>query len=166
MGYWGHLLLAWTKDPLAALTEARAFGEPEDERRLIEDWSLLRAGHEPPDLRTALASVVQATRMPALVAYVLDSDCAVLEAQTPAGLRWTAVLNRATAEASYEGVADGVLPVDQVMAGAIGWANEAGLKPDQQMLSRALTEQAVFVEDLFDELLVGLGIPGVEKPGA
>ena len=161
MGYWGHLLLACSKQPLANLQEARAFGQPDHERRLADDWSVLWIGREPPaDFQRALMPIVGATRRPALVAHVLDSDCAPVAARAPSGLQWTAVLNRATAGASYEGVADGFETADRALAGALRWSREAGLTPGEEVLRRALTDDRTFAEDLFDQLLVGLGIPG------
>ena len=163
VGFWGHLLLARHPGPLGELKEASAFGNPEHERRLEQDWSVLWVGHEPPDLQTALTPVVSATRAPALVAYVLDSDCATIEAQAPSGLRWTGVLKPAMAADGYEGVAAQYDGANQAVAGAIRWSREAGLTPSEADLRKALTEEPVFAEEAFDQLLIGLGVPGATK---
>ncbi|MDQ6713256.1 MAG: hypothetical protein M3Z28_08735 [Candidatus Dormibacteraeota bacterium] len=163
MGFWGHLLLARDNRPLGTLREARAFGQPEHERRLDRGWSVLWVGREPPDLRSALTPVVAATRAPALVAYVLDSDCAAIEALTPSGLRWTGVLKPATAADSYEAVVAQYDGASTAVAGAIRWSREAGLTPSEADLRKALTDEPDFAEEAFDQLLVGLGVPGAAK---
>lgn len=157
MGYWGHLLVARSNGPLAGFREGRVFGEPEGEQRLSHDWTLLRiAGNHPPDLEVALRPLVSRIGAPALVAFVLDSDCAVIRATSPAGARWGSVVNRELA-GSYDGI-EGYDTPDHGLSGALRWAREAGLTPADGAVKDALDATGTLVEDVIDQLLKALGV--------
>lgn len=164
MGFWGCLTVMRGDDQ----PTGRWNGPPELVARFAAQdppvplgpgWYLLRSGGEPGDLDTEAAAMAAATAAPALIAFVLDSDCAVVHAATPRGLRWSAVLNPDLAE-DYG--APPATPVDAAVAGAVAWASEAGLVADPGVLRAAMTDSDTFVEDLFDRLLRGLGL----SPGA
>ena len=158
MGYWGHFLVARSTRRLTDLREVGIFGQPEDEQDLVAEWKLLRiAGNHPPDLQRALAPVVAATRAPALVAFVLDSDCAVINGQSQSGVRWAGVLNRGLAT-SYDGLLETYDTPDHGLSGAMRWAREAGLAPSEADVRDALNGNGTFVEDVIDRLLITLGI--------
>lgn len=158
MGYWGHLFVARSPRRLTDLREIDAFGQPEDEQELVGEWKLLRiAGNHPPDLQNALAPVVAATRGPAIVAFVLDSDCAVMNGRTPSGVRWSGVLNRGLAT-SYDGVLEAYDTPDHGLSGLMQWAQEGGLSPTEGEVKDALNANGTFVEEVIDRLLVTLGI--------
>ncbi|HVH66124.1 MAG TPA: hypothetical protein VM674_08810 [Candidatus Acidoferrum sp.] len=158
MGYWGHVLIARRRRSLTELPDVRPFGRPQEHQDLVGEWKLLRiAGDYPPDLQQALAPVVRATAAPALVASVLDSDCAIVQGQTPAGVRWGAVLNRELA-AGYDGILESYDTPDHGLSGVLRWAREAGLTPRDHEIKDALNAKATFVEDVIDQLLLTLGI--------
>ncbi|MBT2406833.1 hypothetical protein J7F00_25575, partial [Streptomyces sp. ISL-21] len=103
-----------------------------------------------------------ATGAPAVVVNYLDSDVGFVEGAAPDGRRWHALLDRETA-ADYE------IPVHRysvapAVIAALSWSAAAGLTADQDLIRRALTESAPFVEDLAAVLLTGLGIPGPRLP--
>jgi hypothetical protein len=158
MGYWGYLLVARSQRSLSRLSEVRVFGQPEQEQDLVGDWKLLRvAGNEPPDLHTALEPIVAATGAPALLAFVLDSDCAVIRGRGPAGAQWGTVLNRELA-LSYDGVLEAYDTPDHGLAGAMRWAGEAGLRLPESAVNDALHAKGTVVEEVLDRLLVTFGI--------
>ena len=103
-----------------------------------------------------------ATGFPALAAAFMDSDCGLLNAATPAGNHWFAILDRVAA-ADY-GMSSDHDDVESVLASALAWSVEAGLQPSPELVRRALTESAVFAEELLDLLFAGLGIPGAAVP--
>jgi hypothetical protein len=158
VGYSGYLVLGRAGGTLADLPAVSAFGENlGDGARLEDGWQLLQVDAEEPDPDSAVAALVAATGHPALVAYVLDSDCAVVKASGPDGSRWSATLNPVVAE-DYGAPPTGDL--DTTVAAARAWSAAAGLTPSEADLRAALSEDATFAEDLCSRLLVGLGIPG------
>lgn len=158
MGYWGHFLIARSRRSLSELPEVRPFGQPEDQQDLVGEWKLLRiARGQPSDLQQALAPVIRATAAPVMVAFVLDSDCAVVQGQTPAGVRWGTVLNRELA-AGYDGILESYDTPDHGLSGVLRWAREAGLMPRDHEVKDALDAKGTFVEDVIDQLLLTLGI--------
>ncbi|HEX6349025.1 MAG TPA: hypothetical protein VF160_06500 [Candidatus Dormibacteraeota bacterium] len=158
MGYWGHLVVARSTRPLSVLREVTAFGTPQDERPIDHDWRLLRVAGSSPSLRAAVAPLVAATGAPVLAAYVLDSDCAVVEGQTHIGMRWTGVLNRQIAARDYQAPVDDYDSPERAVLGAQEWSRQARLTPSEDLLRQAFTEERDSAEEIFDLLLAGLGI--------
>lgn len=158
MGYWGHLVVARSPRPLSVLREVTAFGTPHEEKLIGRDWRLLRVAGSTPDLRTAVAALVGATGAPVLAAYVLDSDCAVVEGQTDIGMRWTGVLNRGIAVRDYQAPVGDYDSPERAVLGAQEWSRQGRLTSSEDLLRQAFTEERDSAEELFDLLLAGLGI--------
>lgn len=121
-------------------------------------------GRTPANLEPAVMALVKATKGPALVAYVMDSDCAVLEGRSQDGNRWDGILNREMC-AGMGGSPEDVLvmyPLDRGLSGAMRWANDSGLRPSEAAITAALNGSNAFAEELFDQLLIGLGIAGAK----
>ena len=157
MGYWGHIVVARNRRPLSDLAQVRVFGTPDHEQPLTGDWKKLWVmGNHPPDLGAALRPVVGATHAPALVAFILDSDCAVVRGTSPAGAAWGSVINRRTAEA-YDGILEYDTP-DHGLSGSLKWGREAGMTPTEPAVRDALNGNGTFAEDQLDQLLSALGI--------
>jgi hypothetical protein len=165
LGYWGHLVVARSALPLSEAPAVVVFGTDRSGPRTFEQgWQLLEVTGATPPRAPAVATLAAVTGHPALGAYVLDSDCAVVEAAAPSGLRWSATLNPEVAIESYD-MPVGENDPDLALSGALAWSAEAGLVPSEPVLRDALTGSSAFAEDLFATLLAGLGIPGV-SPGA
>ncbi|WP_208106574.1 hypothetical protein [Streptomyces sp. GC420] len=111
--------------------------------------------------RRGLAALVRKTGAPAVMVSFLDSDVGFVEAATPDGRSWEALLNRDMAE-SYE-IPVEQFPVEPAVDGALAWAAAAGLTPEEESVRRTLTGAAVFVEELSADLLVALGLLGARR---
>lgn len=167
MGFWGSFVLCRTEQPL-------------DEIEIINDrdegleWSSSfesgwQVGQYPgnyilDDARALLEDLARLTGAPALIGFVLDSDCIDLRAYAPESGYFTACLDRESM-AGYMAddgavLADRFLPPDAAVSKASTWANAAGLDPDRDALVRLFTtaEADPFAEDLFFELVTALGI--------
>ncbi len=94
--------------------------------------------------------------MPALAAFVLDSDCAAVEGLTPAGIRWEGCLHPEVAEAY--GAPEMPWEIESVLA----WSAEAGLAADPGEVGTAIEARTTFAEDTLDGLLVALGVPATD----
>ena len=132
----------------------------QNERQLGDGWSQFQIAGRTPKLQLAVTDLVAATKGPALVAYVMDSDCAVLEGRSQNGNRWEGILNRKTC-AGMAGSDEDVLamyPLDRCVSGAVEWAREAGLTPSEQLVKQALEADETFAEDALNRLLVALGL--------
>ena len=137
----------------------RKWGDPE----LFENgWRLHRRDGDGGDLRGAIVALSQASGQPALVAYVIDSDCAQVEAAAPNGATWSAMLNPEVAVESYE--APEPPDPEVVIEAASAWAGEAELSLDRAQLRSVLTAEFEFAEEAFAALLAGLGIHGLPEP--
>ncbi|MEU4208562.1 hypothetical protein AB0F13_00935 [Streptomyces sp. NPDC026206] len=192
MGFWGYLLLgrggdrALTEFPVLAasrehLVPARAFAG---------GWQLWRHPDYPdyqehlhclcfpqcpphrdrpsgPEPAGAMDAQVRAlaceTGAPALAAYVMESDCAIVAGAHPGGASWSACLGR-TPLAQY--MADTGLGLDELFptpreaaAHCAAWAAAAGHTADAAELAQVLAaDPEPLVEDLFEELLARLGV--------
>jgi hypothetical protein len=102
-----------------------------------------------PDLTVAVRALAAGTGAPAIAAYVLDSDCAIVRAATPDGASWSAVLN---AERAAEYGAPASSP-DDVLARAVTWDRAARLDHDDELIRRSVTSESTFAEDQFLALL-------------
>lgn len=105
----------------------------------------------------SLTSLVQRTGAPAVMVSFHDSDVGFVEAATPDGSTWEALLNREMAE-SYE-IPLEHFPIEPAVVGALAWSAAAGLTPDEEAIRRTLTGSALFAEELSSALLVALGLP-------
>lgn len=160
MGYWGFLIAAKSDDDLGRLAEQEPFGgdylkvEP-----LGGGWqhAWVAGAEEDPDMHAGISAIANATGAPAIIAYILDSDCGPVVATTPAGDTWTGTLAKSTAMSNYQMPDDGISP-DTATDTLIRWGEVAGLTPHRATLLEALAPDAIGPEHLFTLLLEGLGI--------
>ncbi|WP_049716612.1 hypothetical protein [Streptomyces caatingaensis] len=171
MRFWGYLLLA-RRD--RALPESPVLRPT---RHLLlptasfdGGWQLWHHPHRPElgDLDALVRALADETDAPALAAYVMESDCAVVSGAGPGGAPWSACLGR-RALADY--MADTGLALDDLFpdprtaaAHCSAWAAAAGHTADPAGLAAVLAaDPGPRVEDLFGNLLAHLGIaPGAE----
>nr|WP_221378578.1 hypothetical protein [Actinoplanes polyasparticus] len=147
MGYSGRILVARIGGPY------RGGAAPvlwESERK--DGWRWIQFDG---DAAGALAETVASTGMPALWAYIMDSDVADVEALTPGGQRWRTYLHPDVAEEF--GAPPLVLSVDEVVAAALDWAAQAGLTADPGAVRAALEAVNVEVEETLAALVTALG---------
>ncbi|GAA2914005.1 hypothetical protein GCM10020221_07110 [Streptomyces thioluteus] len=180
MRFWGYLLLARRDRALPEspvlrpsrhhLLPTASFGD---------GWQLWHHPHQPElgphqpelgDLDALVRALADETGAPALAAYVMESDCAVVSGAGPGGAPWSACLGR-RALAGY--MADTGLALDELFpdpraaaAHCSAWAAAAGHTADPAELAAVLTaEPEPRVENLFEDLLAHLGIDGGRRPG-
>ncbi|BEL08522.1 hypothetical protein Q0Z83_067130 [Actinoplanes sichuanensis] len=149
MGYSGGIYVAKAERP-AAVGDLDVLWSKE----FPDGWHELQLDGFPES--SALPGLVTATGAPALVAVVLDSDMAHVQALSPAGVDWAAYLHPDNAEAF------GAPPLphspDEIVELAVAWSTEAGLVADPEAVRAALTAKNTFAEETFTELLAALGI--------
>ncbi|MBH1935911.1 hypothetical protein I5Q34_16815 [Streptomyces sp. AV19] len=174
MRFWGYLLVgrregrALPDSPVLRpnrhhLLPTASFGD---------GWQLWHHPRRPElgDLDALVRALADETGAPALAAYVMESDCAVVSGAGPGGAPWSACLGR-RALAGY--MADTGLALDELFpdpraaaAHCSDWAAAAGHTADPAELAAVLAaEAAPSVEDLFEDLLARLGIEGGRRPG-
>jgi hypothetical protein len=170
MGFWGSLVLARTAGAsLLDFESIASRSEGLDSEDVRGPWRLgVFPGGElesaAPELHLELAGE---TGAPVLTAFVLDSDCAMIEAAGPATGFWRSCLARSAMRA-YEDDDDDeafdafFLPPEQAAEAAAAWAAEAGYDVDRDLL-RVLfeTEPELFVHGLLHQFVDALGIPPV-----
>ncbi|BCY05428.1 hypothetical protein [Actinoplanes sp. L3-i22] len=152
MGYSGELLVARSAQPLAG---SPAIGETAVlfEKELGGGWRYAQLDGGASD---ALAELVRLTGAPALSAFVIDSDAALVEAASPAGVSWAAHVHPERA-AEMGAPALGLGPAE-IVERAVAWAAEAGLTADAGAVAAVLASANTFAEETFEELLDALGI--------
>ncbi|WP_404959677.1 hypothetical protein [Streptomyces sp. 147326] len=154
MGNWGGMAVA-----RATVAELREFAagagcaDVDGDADLGGGWS---AVYYPDQPEGAAAALARRTGAPVLTVAYLDSDVGFVEGATFAGGRWKALLNRNTA-GDYEIPVDR-FPVEAALAGALDWADAAGLTADPDGIRSALTGSEAFAEDLTARLLGALGM--------
>jgi hypothetical protein len=162
MGYWGYFAVAESVSPLGDLACTRVIPGLTPNRRLSGDWQVWEHPAEPDieadDLALALA---EETGKPALVGFVMDSDCVVIEAADSSNGAWTACLSpKAMAGYLAEGgqqLEDWMLTPDQAATHAATWARLAGRVVETGPLAEVFQKEAdPFAEDLFFTLLGSL----------
>ncbi|GIE74981.1 hypothetical protein Aph02nite_09310 [Actinoplanes philippinensis] len=149
MGYSGGIYVAKAERP-AALSELTVLWE----KSFPGGWYELQLDGFPES--GALREVVTATGAPALVAVVLDSDMAHVQALSPAGVAWAAYLHADNAEAF--GAPELPHSPDEIVDLAVAWSAEAGLDADPETVRAALNAENTFAEETFAGLLAALGI--------
>jgi hypothetical protein len=98
-----------------------------------------------------------------MCAYVMDSDCAVIEGLGVQTGFWRACLGRdamaAYMEESDVDFEEWFAPAEQSTQAASSWATDAGCGPSEATLAEVFaTSPAPFVEPVFVDLLEGMGI--------
>jgi hypothetical protein len=172
MGFWGSLVLARTAGASLLNFESIASrSEGLDSEDVRGPWRLgVFPGGElesaAPELHLEL---MEETGAPVLTAFVLDSDCAMIEAAGPATGFWRSCLARSAMRAYEDDSNDGdetfdalFLPPEQAAEAAAAWAAEAGYDVDRDLL-RVLfeTEPELFVHGLLQQFVDALGIPSI-----
>ncbi|MFB6615300.1 hypothetical protein ACFCV9_13975 [Streptomyces sp. NPDC056367] len=158
MGNSGGMIVArCAAAELLGIAGAAGFEEACHGEDLAGEWAAVQYADRPVGGGTVVA---RQTGEPVFTVAYLDSDVGFVEAVTPLGSRWKALLNRKRAE-GY-GMPLDRYPVDPAVAGALAWAAAAGLTADAAGVRAALTGEEALAEDLTDRLLVALGI----APGA
>lgn len=153
MGYWGHMIATRAPQDQQHITALDAFGD--HQQTVAENhhgWLVSQVCGAEPDLSSAIAAVAAQTHAPAIVAYILDSDCAIVKAATPAGARWSAVLNP---ERAAEYGAPAAAPAATTTTAAT-WAQTAQLAHNDNLIRRALTTEETFAEDQLLALLTAM----------
>ncbi|MFJ2739177.1 hypothetical protein ACIO3O_05870 [Streptomyces sp. NPDC087440] len=166
MGFWGYFVVGKNAGPLSeldALAEVRQDLALYDER--VGGWQVWERPSEPEvgDMGALARGVCRDTGAPALFAFVMGSDCVVIEAASPEGGSWFACLGR---EAMAEYLkADGLLLEDLFLSAedaaekAVAWAAEAGKTVELEPLTTVLKAEAdPLAEELFGYFLDVLGL--------
>jgi len=174
MGYWGYYVVGRSERPLPEL-DALAGAQGMTLLEMAADgWQVWEYPSGDGDVGS-MNALAQETRAPALFGYVMDSDCAAIEAAAPDSGAWTTCLVRGAmagylAGADSGGDADGdALGVDDYFLEprdaaerAVAWAAEAGhtvaAEPLVEVLSTDPEPSAPLAENLFFRLLDRLGV--------
>jgi hypothetical protein len=165
MGFWGSLVLC---RPSGDLSEVEAIvsrdesvsevAQPGGDWRVgqCEDTALIE------DAEAFLRDLVAESGAPAVLGYVLDSDCVDLVAMGVASGVWRSCLNREAMRAYDEDylLDESVLHAEAAAERAAQWAAEAGLQPNLPALRSVFsrTGDVLFAESLFFELVDALGV--------
>ncbi|HEY4017313.1 MAG TPA: hypothetical protein VGM75_01415 [Pseudonocardiaceae bacterium] len=155
MGFSGIIVVARSARPLSELDSIRACGGAHVWSGADRNWQAVQIGDAKDDPPPAL---VGETGAPVLVARVVQSAFAVVQATSPAGATWTGVLGPDQAE-RHPLPEEFLVPPEEVVDPAVDWAREAGRQPDVDRLEDVLlAEPAPTTEDLVFELLDALGL--------
>ncbi|MCC3779414.1 hypothetical protein [Streptomyces sp. UNOB3_S3] len=127
---------------------------------------------EPLTLDTLVHDLATETGAPALVAYVMEGDCALVTGAAPGGTAWTVCLGRPALAHYLAGTGlglDELFPTPEAAAAhCAAWAEAAGRAADPVELKGVLAAGTAPLtggaEGLFRELLARLGI-GRGRPG-
>ena len=164
MGYWGYFVVAESASPLGDLACTRAIPGMMQNRRLSGDWQVWEHPAEPDigadDLAVALA---EETGKPALVGFVMDSDCLVIEAADSSNGAWTACLSPKAMEGylaeNGQQLEDWMLTPEHAAEHAVNWARLTGRQVAKAPLVEIFQKEAdSFAEDLFFTLLGSLSL--------
>ncbi|HEX3779778.1 MAG TPA: hypothetical protein VHX38_08910 [Pseudonocardiaceae bacterium] len=159
MGFSGIVVVARADRPLTELAAIRACGGARvwagvDGSKVASGWQAVQisdADDDPPP------SLVTDTGAPTLVARVVDSDFAVIQATSPAGTSWIGVLGQDQAQ-RHRVPEEFLVPPEEVLDPAVAWARETGRQPDSDRLEDVLqAEPEPTAESLVFELLGALG---------
>ncbi|MGA5880466.1 hypothetical protein ACPC3D_32440 [Streptomyces cellulosae] len=163
MGFWGSLLVVKSDDQVSAqlpdVTESHesVFLDAEG------GWRVWAIDREDTISEKELSMMVERSEAPALCAYVMDSDCAVIEALGVRTGFWRTCLGRESMTAymaeSGEVVEEWFPSADESVRAALDWAKEAGADPSESRLAAALAAVPdPFVEPIFVAMLEAMGV--------
>jgi len=166
MGFSGIVVVARADQPLTELAAIRACGGK-------PVWSGTDGSNDGSGAWQAVQitgveddpapSLVTDTSAPTLVARVIDSDFAVVQATSPVGTSWIGVLGQDQAE-SYPLPEEFLVPPEEVVEPAVAWARETGRQPDSDRLEDVLqAEPEPTAESLVFDLLGALGFDFVTQ---
>jgi len=144
MGFWGFLVAAKMDEP-TGLTDVLS---TED---IGGGWRLFQTGGsgDPGQLAQRLSAQ---TGQPALAAFVLDSDCAVLAGATSPADGWQIAVHPATLE-DYGAPTDDFLDGQAAVDAALGWSRAAGFAPDPGTVATAIAAHEVLAEETTTALI-------------
>ncbi|HEY2696985.1 MAG TPA: hypothetical protein VGJ45_16055 [Pseudonocardiaceae bacterium] len=153
MGFSGIIVVARSARPLSELDSVRACGGSPVWSGADDEWQAVQlsdAGNSPPAL-------LDETGAPTLVARVVNGSFAMVRAASPTGVGWAGVLGPDEAERHPLPI-EFLVPPEDVVDPAVGWARAAGLAPDVDRLEDVLqAEPDPTAAELVFELLGALG---------
>lgn len=119
------------------------------------------------DADEVMAGLVTLTGAPVVMAYVLDSDAAIIDAASSLDDHWRGCLGRHAMRAASEEVGEDFdttyLAADDAARRAAMWSHDAGLVGDPATLRRLFAADIaadLFIEGDVLELFAALGLPG------
>lgn len=174
MGFTGHYVFGRSDRPLreAPVFDQASPASPDD---IHECWPRA-GGWQTLQLTNGLWQwrhldrLVEWSGASACVAYIYDSDVAMVDGLDQDGRRWEAHLNAEIA-AEYDEVdpqrwlADYQATIPSRAEAAIAWARSAGFGCDaQDQIEQLMRSEETFAEDLFVQLLDALNFPAAVDP--
>ncbi|WP_328563254.1 hypothetical protein [Streptomyces coelicoflavus] len=166
MGFWGSFLVVMSDEKVSA----RLPEVTESHESVLLDaeggWRVWAIDRKDPISHNELSMMVEGSQGPALCAYVMDSDCAVIEALGVRTGFWRTCLGRdsMTAYMAESGeTVEGWFPTaDESVRAALDWARDAGCDPSESRLAEVLAAvPGPFVEPIFVALLEAMGVRSV-----
>lgn len=138
MGFTGLLILARTPAPLADVGPLAGL-DVELIGRRADHWKFAAVDGYAYDTPRCAAALVDATAAPVLIADVDDSDTALLVADSPRRVRWSALLSALVSATPWGEAAECVEAMAAVAELAVGWAAEAGQVATAEALTQVLS---------------------------
>ncbi|MGW0819862.1 hypothetical protein [Streptomyces sp. NPDC002845] len=171
MGYWGYYVVGRSERPLAELDALAGVPGLELHTTAADGWQVWRYPSGDADIGN-MSTLARQTGAPALFAYVMDSDCAVVEAAGPESGSWTTCLARGAMATHIDGGEDGLTVEDYFLEPrdaaecAVAWAAEAGHEVAAEPLVDVLgsepepgpSDSGDLAENLLFRLLDRLGV--------
>ncbi|GAA4566316.1 hypothetical protein [Planotetraspora kaengkrachanensis] len=172
MGFWGSIVVARLDVPLTGLRALKGYdGHAKELERSADGWRIweLSVDDSLPDPEDLVVGVSEETGAPALVGFVMDSDCVAVAAFSRSARSWSACLAPNSMAAYLRPddlkLSDLFLPPEEAAVLAVRWAADAGYRvspvPIVELLNR---EGAPYAEHLFAEFIERVGI--ALSPGA
>ncbi|MCM1972618.1 MULTISPECIES: hypothetical protein [Streptomyces] len=163
MGYWGYYVVGRADRPLAELAALSGAPGMTLRQETPGGWQIWEYPGGEGDVGNMLELAHQ-TGEPALFGYVMDSECAVIEAAGPESGAWAACIGR-EAMARRLGAGEDVSLDDYFLQPrdaaerAVAWAAEAGHTVTAEALLGVFdTDPDSLAENHFFQLLDGLGV--------
>ena len=165
MGYWGYYIVAKSEGPLEELNSLSSVrARLELAEQFLSGWQAWEHPSEPEIEEAELAAALaQETRAPSMIGYVMDSDCVVIEAASPASGTWRACLGPQLM-ASYlsesgDRLQDWFLSPEEAASRAARWAREAGHSVDSELLVETFrADVSPAAQRRFGEFLYQIGL--------
>ncbi|WP_122615876.1 hypothetical protein [Streptomyces sp. Tu 4128] len=146
MGYWGYFVVGRGTRPLAEQDALAGAADMALRQSAPDGWQVWEFPGGDGDVGN-MNDLAAQTGAPALFGYVMDSDCAVVEAAAPESGAWTTCLAR-SAMAGYLGAErDGLTLEDYFLEPrdaaerAVAWAAEAGRTASAVELAEVLAAE-------------------------
>ncbi|MFB7448117.1 hypothetical protein [Streptomyces sp. NPDC056194] len=153
MGFSGSFIVARAGRPLTELAAMRAADCVPLWSARDGEWQILQAC----PVADPEPSIIGETRASVLVAHMVDSDFATVQAASPDGVSWQCALSPEMAR-DYGFPGEWIGDSAEVGERAAAWARGAGLQPDPVALEAALVAECdPLAEDLVFALVHALG---------